>query len=179
MYKFALIATLFMLTTSSHVITAQNKIKWHTWEEAIEKSKKNKKKIVVDIYTEWCGWCKKMDKITFAQMDIAKYINENYYAVKFDAEMQTPIILKGTEYKFVKSGNRGYHELAAFLLQGRMSYPTVVFLDEEFNIIQAIPGFQDEQTFEMIITYFETNSHKSIPWNKYMQNFNRNAYFEK
>lgn len=179
MYKYFLLAFIFLLPAIGNVLMAQNKIKWHTWDEAIEKSKKNKKKIVVDIYTEWCGWCKKMDKSTFAQGDIAKYINENYYAVKFDAEMQNVVNLKGNEYKYVKNGNRGYHELAAYLLQGRMSYPTVVFLDEDFNLIQAIPGFQDEQTFEMIITYFGTNGHKSVPWNKFMHHYNRNAYFEK
>ena len=118
-----------------------------------------------------------MDNSTFAANDIAKYINANYYAVKFDAEMLTPVLLKGTEYKYIKSGQRGYHELAAYLLQGRMSYPSTVFLDEEFTIIQAIPGFQDVVTFEMIITYFGTNSHKSTPWNKYMNLYNRNAHF--
>jgi thioredoxin-related protein len=177
MYRFLIFIFIFLSPSISNVLSAQNKIKWHTWEEAIEKSKKTKKKIFVDIYTDWCGWCKKMDNSTFAANDIAKYINANYYAVKFDAEMLTPVLLKGTEYKYIKSGQRGYHELAAYLLQGRMSYPSTVFLDEEFTIIQAIPGFQDVVTFEMIITYFGTNSHKSTPWNKYMNLYNRNAHF--
>ncbi len=177
MHKYTLLIILFLSPAFSILLHAQNKIKWHTWEEAVEKSKKTKKKIFVDIYTEWCGWCKKMDKSTFADNDIAKYINENYYAVKFDAEMQSPITLKGSEYKFIKSGNRGYHELAAYLLQGRLSYPTVVFLEDDYTIIQAIPGFQDIPTFEMIITYFGTNSHKSVPWNKYMNQYRRDVYF--
>ena len=97
--------------------------------------------------------------------------------MKFDAEMTSPVTLKGTEYKFVKSGARGYHELAAYLLQGRMSYPSMVFLDEELSLIQAIPGYQDKNTFEMIITYFGNNSHKSVPWNKYMNLYSREVYF--
>lgn len=166
-----------MVTSEVHNLAAQNRIKWITWEEAMEKSRKEKKKIFIDVYTDWCGWCKKLDKTTFAEDHIAKYINTNYYAVKFNAEMGSPITLKGTEYKFVNSGVRGYHELAAYLLQGKMSYPSSVFLDEDFNIIQSIPGFQDVLTFEMIITYFGGNNHKSVPWNKYMQSFQREIYF--
>lgn len=177
MYKYLIFILLIVHPSFGHMSYGQNKIKWMTWEEAIEKSKKNKKKIFVDIYTDWCGWCKKMDKSTFAENDIAKYINANFYPVKFDAEMQAPVSLKGTEYKYVKSGTRGYHELAAYLLQGKMSYPSVVFLDEDQNLIQAIPGYQEKSDFEMIISYFGNNSHKSVPWNKYMYQYKRDAYF--
>lgn len=165
---------LFLATWS---ISAQNKIKWNTWEDAVEKSKKVKKKIFVDIYTDWCGWCKKLDKTTFAENHIAKYINENYYPVRFNAEMKESVTLKGVEYKFVNNGRRGYHELAVFLLQGQMSYPSAVFLDEDFNLIQAIPGFQDSNKFEVIITYFGTNSHKSTPWSKFMNQYKHQVYF--
>ena len=91
--------------------------------------------------------------------------------------MEPSVLLKGVEYKFIQNGNRGYHDLAAQLLQGKMSYPSMVFLDEEYNLIQAIPGFQDINNFEMISTYFGSNSHKSVPWNKYMQIFDRYIYF--
>lgn len=170
-----LIFTLLLLISSKAV--SQNKIKWLTWEEAIEKSKKEKKKIFIDVYTDWCGWCKKLDKTTFAEDHVAKYINANFYPIKFNAEMEPSVLLKGVEYKFIQNGNRGYHDLAAQLLQGKMSYPSMVFLDEDFNLIQAIPGFQEVNTFEMIATYFGSNSHRSVPWNKYMQNFDRYAYF--
>lgn len=166
-----------ILLLATWSISAQNKIKWNTWEDAVEKSKKVKKKIFVDIYTDWCGWCKKLHKTTFAENHIAKYINENYYPVRFNAEMKESVTLKGVEYKFVNNGRRGYHELAVYLLQGQMSYPSAVFLDEDFNLIQAIPGFQDSNKFEVIITYFGTNSHKSTPWSKFMNQYNHQAYF--
>lgn len=172
---FCLTGMIFLLATWN--LHAQNKIKWNSWDEAIEKSKKVKKKIFVDIYTDWCGWCKKLDHSTFAENHIAKYINENYYPVRFNAETKESIILKGTEYKFTNSGKRGYHELAAYLMQGRMSYPTAVFLDEDLNIIQAIPGFQNTDNFEKIIAYFGTNSHKSTPWSKFINQYTHQAYF--
>lgn len=177
MANFFLHIILLISTIAPYGAGAQSRIKWMTWDEAIEKSKKEKRKIFVDIYTDWCGWCKKLDKTTFAQEDIAEYINANYYPVKFDAEMEKPVVLKDKEYKFVKSGRNGYHELAAQLLQGRMSYPSMVFMDEDFNMIQAIPGYQEAEIFEMIITYFGSNSHRSVPWNRFQASFRKADYF--
>jgi len=148
-----------------------NKVNWLSWEEAIEKSKVQKKKIFVDIYTDWCGYCKKMDKATFQQQDIANYINENFYAVKFNAEQRKSIELNGQMYKFKAAGRKGYHELAFNLTRGKLSYPTIVFLDEEMKIIQPIPGFQDPKSFELIMTYFSEDHHKITPWKKYVSTF--------
>jgi uncharacterized protein YyaL (SSP411 family) len=84
-----------------------------TWEQAEALCKKEPRKVVVDVYTEWCGWCKKMDKATFQNEVIVKYLNENYYAIKFNAEQREDIHLKGKDYEYVKSmGGKGYHELA-------------------------------------------------------------------
>jgi len=136
-----------------------------SWEDAI--SQPVKKKIVVDVFTEWCGWCKKMDKSTFRNPEIVKYVNENYYAVKFDAEYKNDITFKGKNYKFVKGGRNGYHELAAEILQGRLSFPTLVFLDENHAVIQPIPGFQDSGTFKQIMRFFAEDHFKHTPWPKY------------
>ena len=166
------LAILVVLSFSFSSVSAQSsKVKWLSWEEAIEKSKIQKKKIFVDIYTDWCGWCKKMDAATFQQPDIAKYLNDNYYAVKFDAEQRESIELNGQLYKFKSAGRKGYHDLAFALTRGKLSYPTIVFLDEEMKVIQPIPGFQDAKTFEVIMTYFSEDHHKNTPWKKYMSSY--------
>ena len=61
-------------------------VKWLTFEEAVEKSKTEKRKIFIDVYTDWCGWCKVMDKNTFNDPEVAKLLNEKFYPVKFNAE---------------------------------------------------------------------------------------------
>lgn len=150
---------------------SQKKVNWLTWEQAMEKNKDEQRKIVVDIYTDWCSWCKKMDKYTFEADNIADYLNDNYYPVKFDAERKETIIYNGKEYKFINRGKNGYHELAAELLKGKLSFPTVVFLDENSKLIQSIPGYQDSKTFEMIIKYFAEDYFKKVPWPKYTREF--------
>lgn len=151
----------------------QEKIEWISFEEAVERNKTNPKKILVDVYTEWCGWCKKMDANTFTNPVIIKYIQNNYWAVKLNAERKDSILLG--DQLFVNeniSGRRGAHQLAIALLNGKMTYPSMVYLDEKVELMHpAIAGYQDPNNLEKIIKYFGENAHESIPWNKYQTDF--------
>lgn len=150
----------------------QVKVQWMSLEEAQEKAKTEKRKIFIDVFTDWCGWCKRMDESTFVDPEIAKYLNENYYPVKLNAEQQQDIIFNNKTYHFRKNGARGYHELAAELLNNRLSFPTVVFLDESLNLIQSIPTYLEATKLEVILNYFGTDSHKTTPWETYEKKFN-------
>lgn len=147
-------------------------IRWYTLQEALELCKTNgKRKIFIDVYTQWCGWCKRLDETTFVDQTVVRYINKNYYPVKFDAEQTGEIVFKEKTYKFKRSGNRGHHELAGEWLNNRLSYPTMVFLDENQNTIQSIPGYQEARKLEAILNYFGTDSHKTTPWETYERKF--------
>ena len=152
----------------SSIIFAQE-VNWLSWNEATElaASDKNPKKVFIDVYTDWCGWCKKMDKDTFQNPEVAAYMAENYYMVKFDGEGKEPIEYKGKTYKFIPSGRKGYHEFAAALMQGRLSYPTTIFLDEELNMLSPVPGYQKPEPFMEIARYFGDNIYKEKDWKAY------------
>lgn len=125
-----------------------------TFEEALEASEKEPKKWLIDMYTDWCGWCKRMDATTFKDSLIVEEINANYYAVKFDAEQKEDIVIGDSTYSFDTSlGRRGCHQLAAQLMQGRLSYPTYVFLNPDKQVLTAVPGYKAREDFLPIVQY--------------------------
>ncbi|AUC14103.1 thioredoxin [Tenacibaculum sp. SZ-18] len=155
---------------SVFTVNAQD-VNWLSFEEALELNKKNPKPIMIDLYTDWCGWCKKMDATTYKNEVIVKYINDNYYAVKMDGEGKDDITFKGRTFKFVQKGRSKYHELAAAILNGKLSYPSTAFFDSKEQLIQAVPGYLVKERFEKILAYFSGEAYKNTPWQDFEKNF--------
>ncbi|MEM9389447.1 MAG: DUF255 domain-containing protein [Bacteroidota bacterium] len=162
---------LFVIVAFGFTKPTESTVNWLSFEEAVEKSKSEKRKIFIDVYTNWCGWCKVMDKNTFNNPEIAQYLNENFYPVKFNAEQKEDIEFNGSTFKFVPSGQRGYHQLAAALLNNKLSYPTVVFLDENFAMIQPLPGYQKPDQFEKVIKFIGGDHFKNTSWQDWQNKF--------
>lgn len=142
-------------------------INWMSWEEAYEANKKEPKKIFIDIYTDWCGWCKKMDKETFVDPKVVDALNKDFYAIKFDAEQKKDILFNDATFSYVKAGRRGSHQLAYALLDGRMGYPAFVLLDESFSRVMLNPGYQKSNALLKQLAYTSTESYKTINFDKF------------
>lgn len=115
----------------------EKKINWLSITEAYQLNQKEPRKIFVDVYTNWCGWCKKMDKDTFADPKVVDFVNENFYAVKLNAENTDPIIMAGdttTAQMIARS-------------MGVSGYPTIVYIKEDFRTIQPVSGYQNASKF--------------------------------
>lgn len=128
--------------TSNSSSSEAEEINWMTWEEAVKANKANPKKIVVDVYTDWCGWCKRMDATTFKDPEVEAYIAKNYYAVKFNAEQREDIVYDGNTFSYQQNGRRGVHMLAASLLDNRLSYPSVVYFNGDMERIMISAGYK-------------------------------------
>jgi thioredoxin-related protein len=146
-------------------INAQE-IKWVSLEEAVELQKKKPKKIMMDVYTNWCGPCKMLDKNTFHNKDVVDYVNKNYYAVKFNAEGNETIAFKGQtfdnpQYDPAKAKRRNsVHKLARHF--SIRSYPTIVFLGEDGEFLTPVIGYKTPKQLELYLKLFKNDDHKDF-----------------
>ncbi|MFD1614686.1 thioredoxin family protein [Gelatiniphilus marinus] len=153
------------------------KINWVTFQEALELQKKTPKKIMMDVYTTWCGPCKMLDKNTFQNKEVADYINAHYYAVKFNGEGNESVNYKGKtfanpQYNPANANRRNSaHDLTRYLQVG--AYPTIVFFDEKSEVIAPIRGYQTPTQLELYLKMFKKDDHKTI---KTQEEFN--AYYK-
>lgn len=163
----------FMIRPDKNAVAEEAQaIKWVSIEEAAELASQDGKKIMVDLYTDWCGWCKRMDRDTYTNASIIQYINENYHAVKLNAEQKEDITVGGITYKYLPNvGRRGVHELAAKMLNGRLSYPSTVFFDHQLQILTNVPGYQSAGDMLPILSFLAEDAYKTTPWQEYQKNF--------
>ncbi len=156
----------------------EKKIHWISFEEAQEKMKTEPRKIIVDVYTEWCGPCKMMMKNTFTNPVIIDYINTNYYAVKFNAESGDTVVFKGKtftnpNFDASKRGRNSTHELTYAIanINGGIAYPTTIYIDEDLNLLTGIQGYLDPARIEPILAYFHQDKYKDIKYNEFERVF--------
>jgi thioredoxin-related protein len=139
-----------------------------TWEEAAAANEKNPKKIFVDVYTEWCGWCKKMDQTTFTDPSVVELMTKDFYAVKLDAEQLETIHWRDMDFKWTPGGRGGTNKLAYELLDGAMSFPSFVLLDSAYARIAISPGYKTGDAFLKELKYAAEEIYKKMDWPTYL-----------
>ncbi len=154
--------------SASPVVSESSVLKWHPFEEGMKLARKKHKPVIVDIYTDWCGWCKKMDNETFQDPLIVSYLTENFIAIKLNAEGKEPIAFNGTVYTNPKPANaRSTHQLAIALAGARLSYPTYIYLDSKGNTITGSAGYSQPEDLLPLLKYIGSDAYKSKTWKEF------------
>ncbi len=148
-------------------VSAQETIKWYSISEAVQLASQEPRIMVIDVYTDWCGWCKRLDATTFADPEVAALMNKHFYPVKLDAEGKDDILIGDKVYKFVDNGRRGYHEVAAVVTNGRLVYPTISYLSDRGAVLKVAPGYQDAASFKIYLEYFSGGAYKEQDFDDY------------
>jgi thioredoxin-related protein len=174
MKKFVLI--FLLLTTGASVA---QKISWMTMNEALAAQESKPKKIFMDVYTSWCGPCKLLERNTFSNSDVIKFINKNYYPVKFNAEGPEEIDYQDFTYtnpNYQEEKKRGRNGTHLFTQALKISgYPSLVFFGEKGNLIQAIAGYKTPEQLEIYLKMISNDDYKALTttdaWQKYQAEF--------
>jgi len=161
-------AILFMSFSATHRAPS-DQVEWMSLAQAETAIQKEKRPILIDLYTDWCGWCKVMDKKTYSNKNVVKYVHDKFYPVKINAESRDVINFSGRSYEF----NSRYkaNDFAIYLTQGRLEFPTTIILPADGSAPQAIPGFLEPKDFELIAKYFGEGEYGKTPFDKYSRNF--------
>lgn len=157
-----------ILIVSSIKVFAQapEGIKWMSITDAEKLAKENPKKILVDVYTDWCGWCKRLDATTYKDPKVVEYINQNFYAVKFNAESKDNITFKGNTYSY--DAQRRVNGLSTIIMGNSTGYPTTTFLGENLEVISVIPGYQSTDMMQNILHFFGDGAYLKMTWDQYL-----------
>lgn len=155
--------TLSLLTLTASLLVADEKnkkesIAWLEFEKAVATAKKERRLLVVDFYTDWCGWCKVMDRDTYANAEVVKYAKARLVMAKVNAESGAL-----TRYK---DRSLTYQQLA--LAFGVRGYPATVFISPEGEFLTLVSGFIAPDQFLPILEFLAEGHYKSMKYEEFL-----------
>lgn len=157
------------LAAHTPVNAGKQQLNWLTLEEAEAAIKVKKKAILIDLYTDWCGWCKVMDKKTYSNPEVIKYVEDNFYPVKIDAETSKTLTWKNKVYNY--DPKYRINTFALYLTNGQLSFPTTVILPADNSDPQIIPGYLKVPDMELVLRYFGDDHFGKTSFDSYRNSF--------
>jgi thioredoxin-related protein len=138
----------------------ESPLQWKSYAEAVRNAKESGRPVLIDVFTDWCGWCKKMDRDVYADTSVQRVLSERFELVKLNAESSAVHEIDGERYS-EKSIAQGY---------GVTGYPTTVFLNGQGEAITSVPGYLPKNTFLVVLDYIGTEAYKTVSWKDFQKN---------
>jgi len=178
LFPFLLALVAFTTQSVQAQVIEEHPVHWITIGEMQKLQETEPRKVLIDVYTQWCGPCKMMSSKTFTNPDVAEYLNKNYYCVKFDAESADSVVFRGQtfknpNYKPNTQGRNGVHQFAQAM--NVTAYPTLIFLNEKSEYLMPLTGYHTPSQLEIYLKVLATNDYLKIlsqtDWETYQKNF--------
>jgi thioredoxin-related protein len=132
---------------------------WYKYDQGLAKAKKEKKHVMVHFYATWCGWCKRMDKNTFANEEVKKLLNESYVAIKVNAESAEKVKVDGKEMTLRQvAGSYGVR-----------AFPVTWFLKPTGERIAPRSGYADPDEFQYILKWVKDDLYDKITFVEFVK----------
>jgi len=147
----------------------RNSIEWYDFESVQNLSNNTDKKYFIYVYTNSCPWCRRMSSTSFQNKEIIDLLNTKFIPVKFNADSQETILFRDYEFKYISNSRNGYHQLAASLLNNKLVYPSIVFLDKEMKMIQALSGYKKAKDLSIILHYLGDKIYETMSFDEYQE----------
>jgi thioredoxin-related protein len=141
---------------------------WMTLDQAAAKLQQEKRPVLIDLYTTWCGWCRQMDRKTYSNKRVEEYLEGKFYCVRVDAETKDVITWLGRTYGYDPQYRS--NDFAVFLTHGRLEFPTTIIITPG-DAPQAIPGYMEPKDLELLVKYFGEGAYKTQGFDAYQKNF--------
>lgn len=138
---------------------ALNTLKWYSFDDGLALAKKEKKMVLIDFYTDWCGFCKKMDRETYSDQRIIRYLNEKYVLVKINPEKSGDLKFRGNTYT--------YSTFARYI--GVNGYPSTLFMEFDEELITMVPGFVSADEFINMIRFLGDRHYKTMKYDEFLK----------
>ncbi len=156
------ILLLILITLSfAQFCTSGDKVdlKWKKFDEGVIEAKKTKKKILLNVYADWCKWCKKLDAEVYTDPKVASYLNKYYILIKVNGESNDKVTHK----------NQRMTEEQLSRVFGVTGFPTIIFLDHNAEVIDKLSGFVAADRFLPIIQYIGEDYYKKMKWDEFFE----------
>ncbi|MGB1315441.1 MAG: thioredoxin family protein [Chitinophagales bacterium] len=174
MYKtiFLFIFIYLQLTSFGQDVTYS--LNWLSIEEAERKNSLEQKKILIDIYADWCYWCKKIDSELASDSVLANYLNKNFYLVKLNPEDLNDINFKNEVYQrktfsySYSDKTRKVNEFVIELLGNDFIYPSLIFMNEKLDVVLTTKGFKNSNELNKYIHFIGSNAYQKMKWTEFI-----------
>ena len=137
---------------------ASGSLVWLDWDQTLAAADADAKFVVVDVYTDWCGWCKVMDEKTYSDPAVSELMQKSFVAVKLNAEGNKTVSYLG----------KGYTETELARSFNVSGYPTTIFLGSDGSVLEKIPGYIEAPIFKKVLDYFDSDSYKNTSLDQYI-----------